>query len=465
MQVQEKPAAAPQPSSAITMRLAQYVATLTYAALPAPVVAKAKYLMRDGLGNQLAASVISEPARLVIELLQEWGGKPEATVVGYGSRLPLPHAVLANAMMGHGVELDDAHGSALTKAGSSLVPTVVAVGAALNRSGQEVIAALVAGYDVAIRIGIAINPSHRHRGFHTSGTAGTFGVAAATAKLFRLDAQATASALGLAGIQAAGIQGYLDDPCMAKPFSPGKAGFNGVLAGVLASRGFTGPRTMLESDEGFLHAYTDKYDEGTMVDDLGSDFKIMEVAYKPHAACRYAHGPIDGAQAIFARRTLVADDISAITVWMSELAIRQSGRSDVPNLNAAMGSTPFGVALAVLSGRNGLADYRNGFTDASIHALAKRITLVADPEIGQTGRAARVRIELHDGTSEEVFVAGPKGEPELPLSDAELHDKFLSLAIVAIPEAQALEIERIVLDLENLNDIAVLPPLTVARKG
>jgi 2-methylcitrate dehydratase PrpD len=464
MQLIERETSTNQPASKepITRLFARHVATLDYEKLPAAVISKAKELIRDGLGNQLAASVIAEPARRMVELLVEWGGKPEATIVGYGAKVPLPHAVMANAMMGHGVELDDAHGRALTKAGSSMVPAAVAIGAFAHRSGKEMLAAVVAGYDIAIRLGVAINPSHRHRGYHTSGTVGTFGVASAGARLLGLDAETTASAIGLAGIQAAGIQGYLDDPCMAKPFSPGKAGFNGTLAAILASRGFTGPKTMLESNEGFLNAYADEFDEAVLIHGLGTDFKVMEVGFKPHAACRYAHGPIDCAQTIFANEGAVESEIVAVTVWMSELSIRQSGRSEVSNLNAAMGSTPFGVALAILTGRNGLADYRTGFDDRRTHELAARVKLIADPAIGHMGRAARVTVEYADGRSETVAVGGPRGEPEFPLSAEELHAKYLSMATVAIPESQALELEDTIMHLEDVADITVIPPLTVS---
>ena len=347
-------------TAAVTMQLAKFVADLRFDDIPPAVLAKAKQHLLDGLGNQLAAATISEPARVVIGLIREWGGRDEATVVGYGFKAPVPHAALGNAMLGHGVELDDAHGKALTKAGSVLVPSTIAVGELNGASGQDVIAALVAGYDVAIRIGLAINPSHRKRGFHTTGTASVFGAAAATAKLCGGDAERVAWALGLAGMQAAGIQGFLDDPCMAKPFSPGKAAFNGTMAGLLAARGFTGPRTILESKEGFLRAYADEVKADELTRGLGREFKLPEVGFKPHAACRYAHGPIDAAQILRRRYALDAARIEKIVVQCSELSIRQAGRVEVPNLNSAMGSMPFGVALALLRGGNGLADYKIG---------------------------------------------------------------------------------------------------------
>jgi len=150
----------PQQSEALkglTMRFAEHVARLTYAAIPVEVTAKAKLILRDGVGNQIAASAISEPAKKMIELVKEWGGAPQSTIIGHGIKVPTPHAALVNAMLGHGIELDDAHGSGLIKSGSVLVPAAFALAELTGASGEDVIAGVVAGYDVAIRIDVPVD--------------------------------------------------------------------------------------------------------------------------------------------------------------------------------------------------------------------------------------------------------------------------------------------------------------------
>ena len=159
----------------LTRRFAKLVHDLKFEDLPEEVLHKAKLIIRDGLGNQVAASAISEPARRVVEIVREWGGKPEATVIGYGFKVPAPLAAMCNAMLGHGVELDDAHGSGLIKGGSVMIPSIMALAEANGKSGRDVITAIVAGYEVAVRIAKAINPGHRQRGFHTTGTVSPFG--------------------------------------------------------------------------------------------------------------------------------------------------------------------------------------------------------------------------------------------------------------------------------------------------
>lgn len=435
----------------LTRRFAQVVYDMKFENLPADVINKAKLIIRDGLGNQIAASAISEPARKVIEMVKEWGGKEEATVIGYGFRVPAPLAAMCNAMLGHGVELDDAHGSGLIKSGSVLVPTLMALAENTGKSGRDVIVALVAGYEVGVRIAKAINPGHRQRGYHTTGTVSAIGAAAAGAKLLGCDVDGIASAIGLGAMQAAGIQSYLDDPCMAKPFSPGKAAFNGTMAAIMSSRGFTGPKKALECNEGFFNAYCEDIRVADLFDGLGQRYVIMEVGFKPHAACRYAHGPIDLAQQFFHEDGVRLEDVQAINVNMCELSIRQASKPKAPNLNAAMGSTQFGVALALERGRNGLREYWDGFKAPAVHDAAGSITtLISEPAYGLTGRQAAVELKLKNGKTLRREQPEPKGEPSNPLTDRELADKFTGLVkLVRTPTDFGAELSESLMRLEQ----------------
>ena len=434
----------------LTMRFATHVANLTYEQIPDDVRTKAKLILRDGIGNEIAASAISEPANRVVALVKEWGGAPQSTIIGHGMKVPTPHAALVNAMMGHGIELDDAHGSGLIKAGSVLVPAAFAVAELSGASGRDVLTGLVAGYDLAIRIAKAINPGHRQRGYHTTGTVSGIGAAALAAKLLGCDAEQIACAIGLACMQSAGIQSYLDDPCMAKPFSPGKAAFNGVMAAIMASRGFTGPRKALECREGFLNAFTDNVRIDDLNHGLGQHFSIMEVGFKPHAACRYAHGPIDLAQMAYRNDAARLGNVEKVVVGMSELAIRQASKPVCPNLNAAMGSTQFGVALALEAGANGLKEYWDGYKNQSVHAGAQRVELRAEPAYGLGGRQARIDIALKDGRTVSHSSLEPKGEPSNPLSADDLEAKFLAMTTMVVDRAHAKRISDLVMSMDRL---------------
>lgn len=449
----------------LTMRYAQFVAGLRYQDLPLDVAEKAKMIIRDGLGNQVAAAAVSEPAARMVDIVKEWGGTPQVTVTGYGVKLPAPNAVLCNAMLGHGVELDDAHGTGLIKAGSVMVSLTFACGELTGCSGQDVIAALVGGYEIAIRVAKAINPGHRERGYHTSGTTALLGGAAAAAKLLGCNAEQIASAIGLAAMQSAGIQAFLDDPCMAKPFSPGKGAMNGMLAAVMASRGFTGPRKALESKEGFLNAFTSSVRISDLVDGLGEHFAIMEVGFKPHAACRYAHGPLDLAQTMYREEGVRLDQVQDVTVHMSELAIRQASKLPCPNLNVSMGSTQFGIALALSTGSNGLRDYWQGFKRKEVHEAASHVRLVAEPEFGLGGRQAILEVRLKDGRVLKRRQEEPRGEPGNPFSTEDLERKFYAMAGMALPEEKARAMSNRLMALENEPRADVIPPMTVAADG
>jgi 2-methylcitrate dehydratase PrpD len=448
----------------LTMRLATHVAALTYARIPDEVRTKAKLILRDGIGNQIAASAISEPANRAIELVKEWGGAPQSTIIGHGIKVPAPHAALVNAMMGHGIELDDAHGSGLIKAGSVLVPAAFAVAELAGASGEDVLTGVVAGYDVAIRIAKAINPGHRQRGYHTTGTVSGIGAAALAAKMLGGDAEQIACAIGLACMQSAGIQSYLDDPCMAKPFSPGKAAFNGVIAAIMAKRGFTGPRKALECREGFFNAFTERV-RTEEFDGLGRHFSIMEVGFKPHAACRYAHGPIDLAQTAYREDKVRLAATEKVVVGMSELAIRQASKPVCPNLNAAMGSTQFGVALALAAGRNGLKEYWDGYKNAEVHVGAKMVELRAEPDYGLSGRQAKIDIVLKDGRSVSLSAIEPKGEPSNPLGANELEAKFLAMTTMVVEGAHAKKISDLVMSLERLPRADAVAQAAIVRGG
>ncbi|KPQ05436.1 MAG: putative protein involved in propionate catabolism [Rhodobacteraceae bacterium HLUCCA12] len=446
----------------LTMRFAAIGAELDHDDLPEDVSHKAKLIIRDGIANQIAASATSEAAKAMVDLVREWGGAPQSTVSGSGLKLPAPIAAMCNGMMGHGVELDDAHGSGLIKAGSVLIPAVFAA-AELNpkATGKDAVAAIVAAYELAIRVAKAINPGHRHRGYHTTSTVACIGAAVAAGRMLGCNTEQIASAIGLAAMQSSGIQAYLDDPCMAKPFGPGKAAFNGVLAAIMASRGFTGPRKVLESREGFLNAFTDEVRLSDLLEGLGHEFAIMEVGFKPHAACRYAHGPIDIAQHFRAQGTTL-ENTARVRVEMSKLAIRQASKYPCPSMNAAMGSTQFGIALALAKGSNGLRDYWDGYGDPVIHDGAGKVTLEENPEFGIGGRQSVVHIETTDGRKLSHRQEEPKGEPTHPMSNDELEKKFASTAGLVIDQHRTVEISRRIMSLETEPSAAAFPQLTVA---
>jgi 2-methylcitrate dehydratase PrpD len=233
----------------------------------------------------------------------------------------------------------------------------------------------------------------------------------------------------------------------------------------MASRGFSGPRKALESREGFLNAFTDQVRLEDLKDDLGRHFAIMEVGFKPHAACRYAHGPIDLAQQAYRQDGVRLDQVKKVVVHMSELAIRQASKPIAANLNAAMGSTQFSVALALALGGNGLKEYWDGYKRDAIHQGSRKVELVPEAAYGLGGRQSALEVTLQDGRTVRHSSEEPKGEPSNALTADELERKFLAMTTMVVDEAQAKRISDLVMSIETQEKAAVVPAATVVRDG
>ena len=444
---------------ATTQVLADEMAALEYADLPSPVIGKVKELLLDSLGNIISGS-LEQPARILARVLTRLGGEGEASAVATGTMLPAAHAGFINGVSAHSVEMDDAHHGALTKTGSVIIPASLAMGEATAADGKKFIAAIVAGYETMIRIGLAVNPGHRTRGYHSTGTVGVFGAAASAGKLMDFDGAKLANAFGVAGTQASGLMAFQNYPSMIKQLNVGKAVYNGILSAQLVREGFTGPVNIIESPEGFARAFTDEANLDELTRGLGLDYRILEVGYKPHAACRWAHSAIDAIAEIAAKTGIKPAEVERIDVYAATLAVRQtSERQPKSLLDARAFSTPFGVAAAFILGRARVSvhDLKTAWDDPKVMALAGRTVMHEDvPNFGTASIGSRVEILCKTGERLTATVTHPKGEPENPISSAELKDKWHMLVDPVIGERRAREIADIVAHCERLPILDVL---------
>jgi 2-methylcitrate dehydratase PrpD len=443
---------------ATTQMLADEMATLDYADLPSAVVAKVKELLLDSLGNIISGS-LEQPAQTLARVLARQGGEGEASAVATAKMLPAVHAGFINGVSAHSVEMDDAHHGALTKTGSVIIPASLAMGEATAADGKKFIAAIVAGYETMIRIGLAVNPGHRTRGYHSTGTIGAFGAAASAGKLLGFDGDRLASAFGVAGTQASGLMAFQNSPSMIKQLNVGKAVYNGILAALLVRDGFTGPVNIIESPEGFGRAFTDELNLDELTRGLGIDYRILEVGYKPHAACRWGHSAIDAVAEIVQRTAIKPKDIDHIDVYAASLAVRQTSERQPKSLmDARAFSTPFGVATAVVLGRARVSvhDFKTAWRNPKVMELSARTFMHDDPQFGAASMGCRVEIVCRSGERLSATVTLPKGEPENPISPRELHDKWHMLVDPIIGERRAKEISEIVAGCETLPIIDVL---------
>ncbi|MBI2321396.1 MAG: MmgE/PrpD family protein, partial [Chloroflexi bacterium] len=363
----------------LTQQLATYAAGLDGGALPPQVLAQAKWAVLDLLGVAIGGADLPF-AQTVRGYLAELGGKPESTVIGCADRLPAPSAALLNAVCGHTLDMDDGHRYANGHPGVVTIPAALAAGEVADASGRDLLAAVVAGYEVFVRVATAINPAHLRRGFHTTGTVGPLAAAAAAGRVLGLDAARLAHALGIAAVQFGGLLIVLNDGAPLKPLHPGKAAAAGVLSAALAARGAEGPRAALEGADGYCTALAGVAPDERLAADLGQRFAIREIYFKLYAACRHTHPALDLALDLRLRHALRAAEIDAIHVATYAVADKLTGRTCAPEtVSAAKFSLPFSLALAFARGSAGAAAYTPAsLADEELRALARRVTIEVD---------------------------------------------------------------------------------------
>ncbi|HEY5059916.1 MAG TPA: MmgE/PrpD family protein [Gemmatimonadaceae bacterium] len=458
---------APEP---VSRRLADTLARTRFADLPRAVLDDAHRAILDWLGSALCGS-LEVPARLMQRVAAGLGASDDATVFTAG-RSSAAGAALANGVASHILELDDVHKGSTLHPAAPIIPAALAVAEREHANGRAFLLAVTLGYEAALRVGEAVNPDH-YRHWHPTGTAATFGAAAAAGSLLRLDATRMLDALGTAGTQAAGLWEFNADGAMSKHLHPGKAAFNGVLAADLAAAGFTGATRILEGDRGFFRATTAVFDATRITDGLGSHWKITENCYKMHACCGHTHSAIDVALAL--RDQAPPERIAAVRVgtYGPGYAIVKEPNPDSPY--RAQFSIAYCVAAALTDGRVGLAQFApdrfapGGVEHAGIAALLGRTEVTVQPDLTAKYPAAwptRIAIELADGSVIRGAADFPRGNPENPVATEELERKFVDLVTPRFGADVAQRGIRLVRSLEQAGDMAThFRDLLVAAKA
>ena len=421
----------------VTRQLADLLANTSYADLPRKTIDATRRSILDWLGSALAGSE-ERPARIAQKIAAQLGTSDEATVFGAG-RASAAAAALANGVASHILELDDIHKGSTLHAGAPIIPAALAVAEREHAPGRCFVAAVALGYEAALRIGEAVNPSH-YRFWHPTGTAATFGAAAAAGSLLRLTTEQMLHALGTAGTQASGLWEFNADGAMSKHLHPGKAAFNGILSADLARAGFTGASRILEGERGFFRATSEAHDASRITDGLGERWKVEENCYKLHSCCGHTHTAIDVALQLRAQQNWQDQEALA---EIAEIHIESYGpgyeivKEPSPRSSyQAKFSIAYCVATALLEGRVGLEQFSvdrfqgGGIGQNSVSELLRRVRVTVEPDLTQKYPAAwptRLTVALRDGRKLSGASDFPRGNPENPVSTLELKAKFRSL--------------------------------------
>ncbi|KRC36076.1 MmgE/PrpD family protein [Acidovorax sp. Root219] len=349
-------------------------------------------------------------------------------------------AALINGAAAHAAEVDDSFRDAMYHPGAATIAAALAAGQDLGVSGLDFLRGVVLGYEVSTRIGVVMGRPH-YQFWHSTGTVGSFGAAAAVGGLMRLDGPAFAHALATAATFAAGLQQAFRMDSMSKPLHAGRAAEAGLLAAQLASRGLTGSLDVLDGETGLGQAMSNGPDWSQVGATLGQDFHITRLTFKNHIGCGHTFAAIDGALELRQRHQLQADQIKSVRVATYRPALDIACYTHPTTANEARFSLSYVVATALSHGSVRLAAYDpNRLDDPATRALMERITVEVDPMLdaafpGQ--RSARIDIETVDGRQLSHFQPNRKGDPEQALTDAELDGKFLELAEPVIGQARS----------------------------
>lgn len=413
----------------VTQIFAQYAARYREQPLPQPVLHHARRAVIDWYAS-VFPGFETPPVCKLIEAVAEDLDRGAARLAT-GRVATARTAALVNGAAAHAAEVDDSFRDAMYHPGAATIAAALAAAQSCGADGLAFLRAVVLGYEVSTRIGVAMGREH-YKYWHNTGTVGTFGAAAAAAQVMQLDEAAFAHALATAGTFAAGLQQAFRMDSMSKPFHPGRAAEGGLLAAQLAARGVTGSLDIFEGEAGFGRAMSGNADWSRVGETLGRDFNITRLTFKNHIGCGHTFPAIDGALELQRRHGIDAADVEQVHVATYKPALDIACYMNPATDNEARFSIPFVVATALVHGSVRMAAYEpQRLADPRTRALLERVSVSVDPAIdaGFPGqRAARVEITLRDGRRLVHLQPNRKGDPEQPLDDHELESKLVELA-------------------------------------
>lgn len=452
-----------QASGPATAQLVERVVSLRFDELPSDVIEIAKHSILDCLGVTLAGS--REPLAKIVAgalgpVVDAAAGQAEtATIIGHEGRLSLADAALANGTAAHALDYDDTHPVLEGHPSAPVLPAALAVGEALDASGSELLTAFLAGLECECMLGAIVNPGHYGAGWHATATLGRFGAAAACARLYGLEAEAIGHALGLAGVQAAGLQCVFGT--MAKPFQVGKAAADGLLSALLAGRGLRSNSSIIEADRGFARLYAAGGADGAPLS--GDDFYVRSTLFKFHAACHMAHPTIEALSQVQRAHELAEGDVRRVELHLTDPVRLGCGIAEPTTGLEAKFSVRAAAALVLIG-----ADTADPFTFVDSCVTEERFKRALNrveviPVENASGWTTRVRVLTTDGRT----LAGEAdvGQPATDLGAEwqRLGDKFLMLARPVLGEPGAQRLLDAVSRIETIASVRDLTALCVPK--
>ncbi|MEA4932359.1 MAG: MmgE/PrpD family protein [Lawsonibacter sp.] len=451
-------------------KLAHFVRSFHLDQLPDGALNAVKYCVLDNLGAALGAASSQEIAAIGQEYLNWCGtgsnGKSAAAWC-QGYRTSLSSALLLNGMMAHDLELDDVHTGSKSHVGAVVIPTAWTVADAIGADGRAFLEAVIVGYEVMSRVGLGMDvASNRKRGWHTTGVIGTFGAAAAAARLLDLSEDQIVSAFGMAGTQSSGLWAFLAEGSTCKKLHPARAATNGLSACFLAQSGMTGPEHILDAADGGLYqAVSDRFDMAKICQGLGQDYAFLAMDKKPYPCCRTTHHAIDAALQLHDTEHLHPEDIASVLVETYDIGVLQCGFSKYPETPVeAKFSIPFTCAVAFVYGQVSLREFSMETIDNPEVARIAKATRVVGSDLFTTRYpkrwGSRTTVTMADGQTFSCQIDDMSGSVSVPLSARQEQIKFLGLAEAFFSKEAATTLMDSILKIETFS---CLPDLSIRR--
>ena len=439
-----------------TETLARFILNTPAEAIPAPILHEGKRCIINYMAVALYAS--ADPSMAILTgLFEEEGGVEIASLIGAGTRTNLQNAALANGYLAHLEDYDDTHFPTVIHPSAPTIPAAFAVAEREGATGLDVLAATVIGIEACCRVGLSVYPNHYDAGWHITGTCGVFGAAGAAGRLLGLDESQMTQALGIAGTQAAGVREVFGS--MSKPFHAGRSAQSGVLAGLLARRGFTSTREILEGRRGFAAVLSTASDMTQITDALGERWELPNNGLKPYSCGVVSHPLIDAMIVLRNTHGVAADDVESVSARVHPLVLELMDR---PNPRVGLEgkfSHQHSMAVGLIDGGAFPAQYTDErVLDPAVAALRDKIRATVDTSVAED--AAEVTVTLRDGRSITESVEHATGAPENSMSDAHLENKFRTLARRVLSQSQADELLAALWALDTADDVTGVMALT-----
>ena len=450
-----------------TTRLAEFVVKTSLRDCPDAVLAQTRRAALDSIGVMVAGA--TEPvARSVRAVARAEGGVALCTVLGTSLRAAPGWAALANGAAGHAHDFDDTNFALMGHPSVPLFAAALAGAEAETADGGALVLAYVIGFEIDVALGIALNPGHYTRGWHATSTIGTLGCAAAASRLLGLDVNQTRHALGIAASMASGLKENFGS--MTKPYHAGHAAQSGIRAAQLAREGLTASDAALEGRQGYVAAFSGATLPADALDRLGTRWELTAsgIAVKPYPSCALTHSAIDALLELRARHRIDPAKVAAVEVGVNAVVPDVLRHARPSNGLERKFSMQYCAAAALARGAVGLADFEPGpVRDTATRDLMERVRMVVDPALPnelEQHAWSRVTVRLADGTTLESTPRGASGHPATPLSDADLHAKFLGCAAPVLGADAAAGVAEQIRRLEDVPDVRALTSRLVAEQ-